>query len=211
MSTTAGLVIDLQALHAAGADCGGETGASSWLAYRPGRKMAWCGNLYDRVRYLYAQLGRRVTVEDLRRHDQSAMAPTDVYRCERLALERRRIAATPRTLPLGPPPVPSAPPFKGVHVSPVQQHAGRVAKPSRSRQGPPSGDVLGQRRADASRLTATNRRRSPASSFRDLPTGEGSKPMTAGKDRHCSKRRREIALARLLCRIIPRLAQQVRA
>jgi hypothetical protein len=35
--------------------------------------------------------------------------------------------------------------------------------------------------------------------------------MTAGKDRHCSKRRREIALARLLCRIIPRLAQQVRA
>jgi hypothetical protein len=97
----AGWDLDLQALHACGADCGGPL-ADAWLAYRPGRRESHAGTIYDRVRKLHARLGRRVLPGDLASEYQS----TDVYRREDEALVQRRIAATPRTLPVGPAPLP---------------------------------------------------------------------------------------------------------
>jgi hypothetical protein len=97
----AGWDLDLQHLHACGADCGGPL-ADAWLAYRPGRRASHAGTIYERVRQLHAKLGRRVLPGDLASEYES----TDVYRREDQALVRRRIAATPRTLPVGPAPLP---------------------------------------------------------------------------------------------------------
>lgn len=100
---TSGVGLDLQALHACGADCGGAM-ADLWLAYRPGRRASHSGSIYDRVRILHARLGRRVRAADLV-EAESEYELVEVV-CRRLqALEQRRVAATPATLPPGPAPV----------------------------------------------------------------------------------------------------------
>lgn len=106
-----GISVDLQSLHAAGADCGGAR-ADEWLAYRPGVKRGgWSGTIYERVRKLQVGLQRRVLVSDLRNED-SDLAVGHVPAAERAriahedtALQRRRVAATPPTMAPGPAPV----------------------------------------------------------------------------------------------------------
>lgn len=100
---TAGVGLDLQALHACGADCGGDK-ADAWLAYRPGQRAARTGSIYDRVRTLHARLGRRVLIADLAEAKAEHEATTEIRRRQN-ALEQRRIAATPPTLPPGPAPI----------------------------------------------------------------------------------------------------------
>jgi hypothetical protein len=182
--------VDLQSLHAAGADCGGDH-ADDWLAYRPGRRLPTGGTIYDRVRRLHVALQRRVTVDDILAEDRAeARAEQLRLRAEDADRVRRRIAATPPTLPPGPAPVPAYPSgTPGTRVRATRRTSKGLARNRCLVPKPPPapGQVLSRRQGQ--RAVAT---------------------MTAGKDRHFSTRR-EIALARLLCRIIPRLAQQVRA
>jgi hypothetical protein len=101
----AGVGLDLQALHACGADCGGAN-ADAWLAHRPGRQLPGMGTVYDRVRALHIRLGRRVRIEDIASVATGAAAE-EADSAQAVAVrELRRVAATPPTLPPGPAPLP---------------------------------------------------------------------------------------------------------
>lgn len=93
MGAVQGSSIDLQQLHACGADCGGDL-ADAWLRWRRGRGNTR-GTVYDLVRDAYARLGRRVQPADL-------LTPSAEPSTE--PTERPRAVAPP-TLPPGPPPI----------------------------------------------------------------------------------------------------------
>jgi hypothetical protein len=138
-----GHALDLQTLHACGADCGGKQ-ADLWLAYRrPGGRAARIP-LEQVVRELHRRLGRLVTLADLDAELRLGLdiehVPTEAIERQR-ALERRRIAATPPTMPHGPPPLPAtqpAVPQAGVltyedEVRAMRRDRDRIVRPYRRR------------------------------------------------------------------------------
>jgi hypothetical protein len=159
-----GHALDLQALYALGADCGGDQ-ADAWLAYRrPGGRAARTP-IEIVVRDLRRRLGRPVTLADLDAELRAGLdvehVPTAMIERQR-ALERRRIAATPPTLPHGPPPVPaSRPPVP--QAAPPLADAGRAVAREIPRERPRLVRIGREPAAPPSRLHVQSRpqRRSP--------------------------------------------------